>query len=155
VLVGVAMLNYALPVLLALAGIAQASPPSVPSEDGAKVQIEPAALPVDEHVTGPTAEPAEPSPPAAATPLPSGFTLDTPIATLIADPAAKAVLDRDLPGLTEDANLPKFEGLSLREFQPLTGGQLDDALLAKVGDHLGGIGSASAEGTKPKLAEGR
>jgi hypothetical protein len=150
------MLTYALPVLLALVGIAQVSPPSAPSEDGAKaVQIEPAALPVDEHVTAPTAEPAEPSPPAAATPPASGFTLDTPIATLIADPAAKAVLDGDLPGLTEDANLPKFEGLSLLEFQPLTGGQLDDALLAKVGDHLGGIGSASAEGTKPKLAEGR
>ncbi|MDQ2891585.1 MAG: hypothetical protein M3R64_00655 [Pseudomonadota bacterium] len=58
--------------------------------------------------------------------------LDIPIASLIANPATRAVLDRDLPGLTADENLPKFQTKSLREFQPLTGGQLTDALLSKV-----------------------
>jgi len=58
--------------------------------------------------------------------------LDVPIASLIANPTTKRVLDHDLPGLSGDANLPKFQHLSLREFQPLTGGQLTDALLAKV-----------------------
>ena len=42
------------------------------------------------------------------------------------------MLDRDLPGLSSDENFAKFSGKSLREFQPLTGGQLTDALLAKV-----------------------
>jgi len=67
------------------------------------------------------------------------FTLDTPIRTLIADPRAKAVLDRDLPGLSEDSNLPKFEGLSLRRFQPLTGGQMTEDLLVKTGEDLAAI----------------
>lgn len=58
--------------------------------------------------------------------------LDIPIASLIANPTTKAVLDRDLPGLTADSNLAKFQGKSLREFQPLTGGQLTDAMLQKV-----------------------
>ena len=60
------------------------------------------------------------------------FNLDTPINAIIADPAARAVLDRDLPGISTDENLPKFGSLSLRAFQPLTGGQLTDALLAKA-----------------------
>ncbi len=64
------------------------------------------------------------------------FTLDTPIADLIADPAAKAVLDKDLPGLSSDENLDKFAKLGLRQFQPLTGGQLTDAMLVKVARDL-------------------
>lgn len=68
--------------------------------------------------------------------LRASFTLDTPIADLIADPAAKAVLDRDLPGLSTDKNLDKFATLGLRQFQPLTGGQLTDALLVKVARDL-------------------
>ena len=62
--------------------------------------------------------------------------LDVPIASLIANPTTKAVLDRDLPGLSDDANLPKFQSLSLRKFQPLTGGQLSDAMLQKVATDL-------------------
>jgi hypothetical protein len=65
------------------------------------------------------------------TPKPISW-LDIPIASLIANPATKRVLDRDLPGLSEDKNLPKFQKLTLRQFQPLTGGQLTDALLKKV-----------------------
>jgi hypothetical protein len=72
------------------------------------------------------------------------YTLDTPIKVLIADPGAKAVLDKDLPGLSTDENLPKFEDKSLREFQPLTGGQLTDELLAKTGKDLAAIGGDEA-----------
>src|SRR5690242_16475641 len=64
------------------------------------------------------------------------YTLDTPIKALVADPAAKAVLDKDLPGLSSDENLAKFEVKSLRQFQPMTGGQLTDALLQKTGQDL-------------------
>lgn len=65
------------------------------------------------------------------------FTLDTPIKMLIADPAAKAVLDKDLPGMSSDENLPKFEDKSLRQLQPMSGGQLTDAMLKQVAADLG------------------
>lgn len=71
------------------------------------------------------------------------YTLDTPIKVLVADPAAKAVLDKDLPGMSSDENLPKFEDKSLRQLQPLTGGQLTDTLMTEVGADLAALdGSA-------------
>lgn len=92
------------------------------------------------------------------------YTLDTPIKDLIADPGAKAVLDKDLPGLSSDENLSKFEDKSLREFQPMTGGQLTDDLMKKVATDLAATGdpvAAPADGTKaapvgdPKAPAGR
>ncbi len=107
-------------------------------------------LPVDDSV----AAPAEPVPPPSISPSPApvpaepvvvppaatgGFSLDTPIAALIADPRAKAILDRDVPGLSEDENLPKFKALSLRKLAPLSGGQMSAALLEKVAIDLAAI----------------
>ena len=76
------------------------------------------------------------------------YTLDTPIKALIADPQAKAVLDKDLPGVSTDPSLAKFEDKSLRQLQPLTGGQLTDDMLKKVAQDLGGI-SADGAATPP------
>lgn len=84
--------------------------------------------------------PATPAPPAPA--AVTGFSLDTPIAALIADPRAKAVLDRDVPGLSSDENLPKFEGLSLRKLAPLSGGQMTAKLLTQVERDLAAIDGA-------------
>ena len=75
------------------------------------------------------------------------YTLDTPIKNLIADPQAKAVLDKDLPGMSSDENLPKFEDKSLRELQPLSGGQLTDALLKQVAADLVAIGGDAPAAT--------
>lgn len=112
---------------------------------------QPSATPTPEATATPTAAPvlapptvpdsaavtAAPDPtPASAAGLRASFTLETPIADLIADPAARAILDRDLPGLSTDENLPKFAKLGLRQFQPLTGGQLTDAMLGKVARDL-------------------
>lgn len=80
------------------------------------------------------------------------YTLDTPIKILIADPAANAVLDKDLPGMSSDANLPKFEDKSLRALQPLSGGQLTDALLKQVGEDLAAIGSGDQPATGAEAA---
>lgn len=81
---------------------------------------------------------------------PSPFSLDTPIIELIADPRAKAVLDKDMPGMSGDKNIDKFKYLSLRKFQPLTGGQLTDALLAATGADLAAIpGDTPAQQSKP------
>ena len=100
-------------------------------------------LPADETVTAP-AEPAAPvAPVAATTPPVGGYSLDTPIADLIAEPRAKAILDRDVPGMSDDPNLPKFQSLSLRKLAPLSGGQMTPALLAKVAADLAAIEGAS------------
>jgi hypothetical protein len=104
-------------------------------------------LPADETVTAP-AEPAAPVAPVAATtpPVPAvaagGYSLDTPIADLIAEPRAKAILDRDVPGMSDDPNLPKFQALSLRKLAPLSGGQMTPALLAKIAADLAAIDGA-------------
>lgn len=67
------------------------------------------------------------------------FTLDTPIAQLLADYRSKAVLDKDMPGLSTDRNLDKFKPLSLNKLAPLSGGRLTPELLQKVGRHLSEI----------------
>jgi hypothetical protein len=109
-------------------------------------QPEPSIDPADEPATSPEPAPAEPPPvelpvaepvrPAAASSL---FSLDTPIERLIADGRARAVLDKELPGLSTDENLPRFRTLSLRGFQPLTGGQLTDEILRQVESDLAAI----------------
>ena len=109
----------------------------------------PAATPTTDATPPSQTEAALPHLPAAAVPEAApatfiGFTLDTPIAQLLADRRAKAVLDRDLPGLSDDPNLLKFASVSLRQFQPMTGGQLTDTLLAKTGSDLAALGGAAA-----------
>ncbi|MEH3158027.1 MAG: hypothetical protein PGN08_03320 [Sphingomonas taxi] len=106
-------------------------------------------IPADEAVTTP-AEPAPEPPPAPAPAAPptsaarTHFSLDTPIADLIADPRAKAVLDKDMPGLSSDENLAKFQTLSLRRLAPLSGGQLTGELLSKVAYDLAALGGGRA-----------
>jgi hypothetical protein len=105
-------------------------------------------LPAEGAPVEPAASAAAVVPKAAAA---GGYSLDTRIAELIADPRAKAILDRDVPGMSDDPNLPKFQALSLRKLAPLSGGQMTAALLAKVGADL-----AAIDGTAPvKKVESR
>ena len=77
---------------------------------------------------------------AAASPAPAAkFSLDTPIADLIANWRSKAVLDKALPGLSFDKNLDKFSHMSLRQLQPQSDGRLTDALMEQVGADLAAI----------------
>lgn len=129
-------------------------------------QLDLGSVPEDEAIARPAGTKQEPAPEPAAVPEPeaavpapaaavggtTSFTLDTPIDRLIADPRARAVLDRNLPGLSGDENLPKFRALSLRQFQPLTGGQLTGALLSKVEADLAKIAPAPV---KKRRFEGR
>jgi hypothetical protein len=85
----------------------------------------------------------------AAPSIEAHYTLDTPIKDLIADPAAKAVLDKDLPGMSSDENLPKFEDKSLRELQPMTGGQLTDAMLKQVATDLAATPATMPDSAAP------
>lgn len=67
------------------------------------------------------------------------YNLDTPIGTLIDHEKTRAVLDKHLPGLSTDKNLDKFRQMSLREFQPYTGGKLTDKMLEEVAKDLSTI----------------
>jgi len=60
------------------------------------------------------------TPPAAAT----SYSRDTPIEVLAADPAAAAILNKDLPGLLTDAQYPMFKRMSLKAIQQASGGDL-------------------------------
>jgi hypothetical protein len=53
-----------------------------------------------------------------------GYTRDTPVEKIAADPAAAAVLNKDLPGLLTDAQYPLFKGMSLKQLQAASGGDL-------------------------------
>jgi hypothetical protein len=54
----------------------------------------------------------------------SSYGQDTPLETLAADPAAAAVLNKDLPGLLSDAQYPIFKRMSLKALQEASGGDL-------------------------------
>jgi len=58
----------------------------------------------------------------AAAPAP--YSQDTPLETLAADPAAAAILNKDLPGLLTDAQFPIFKRMSLKILQEASGGDL-------------------------------
>ena len=82
---------------------------------------------------------AAPIAPALADPAPtapaatqSGFNLDTPSETLVADTRARAILDADLPGLTAHPQYDQFKGMSLTTLAPFAPDRLTDERLGKV-----------------------
>jgi len=61
------------------------------------------------------------------------LTIDaTPIADLAAKPETKAILDKDLPGLTAHPAFDQFKAMTLKALQPMSGGNLTDEQLAAV-----------------------
>jgi hypothetical protein len=79
-----------------------------------------------------------PAPAPAATPA-ARFTLDTPVETIAADPAGKAVLDADIPGLLTHPMYDSFKGMGLLTLQGMAEGKLTDAMLAKTKADLAAI----------------
>lgn len=64
------------------------------------------------------------------------FSTDTPIEQIVANPDAKAVLDKDAPGLTTHPMYDQFKSMSLNDLAPMSQGKLDNAALKKIGDDL-------------------
>ena len=87
--------------------------------------------------TAPAPAPAAPA--TASTATAARFNLDTPIETIAADAAAKAVLDTDMPGLTANEHFDMIKSMSLHQLQPMAGGRLTDELLARVARDLAAI----------------
>ena len=74
---------------------------------------------------------AAPDPPDTSSPTPR-FTLNTPVYRIVADPDGRAVLDRDLPGLTSNPSYVLFSDMSLAQLAPMSSGRLTQASLDKV-----------------------
>ena len=68
----------------------------------------------------------------AASPPEGGYTRDTPVEKIAADPAAAAVLNKDLPGLLTDSNYSLFKTMSLKQLQAASGGDLSEADVDKA-----------------------
>ncbi len=135
---------------------------TAPAEAAAKSDAGPvASRPEAEKATEPASTPAsvDPAPIAPATSAASAtpmahahVSLDTPIAELIADPRAKAVLDKDMPGLTDDENLAKFQTLSLRRLAPLSGGQMSAELMNTLAYDLAALGGGAPPPPPPSAS---
>nr|WP_316629457.1 hypothetical protein [uncultured Brevundimonas sp.] len=94
---------------------------------------------------GATAQSAGPTPPPAApaeAPQ-TAFTLDTPIEVLAADAGARAVLERELPGLIGHERFDQFKAMSLKALKPFSGDLITDERLAAVEAALAGPTSSS------------
>lgn len=65
------------------------------------------------------------------TPSPA-YSEETPIEVLAADPAAVAVLNKDLPGLLTDAQYPIFKRMSLKAIREASNGDLSKSDVEKT-----------------------
>jgi para-nitrobenzyl esterase len=71
--------------------------------------------------------------PSAASSQAAGYTTaGTEIGKLLDDPAARAVLDKDVPGLTGNGQIEMARGMTLRAIQPFVPDTLTDAVLSQV-----------------------
>ena len=75
----------------------------------------------------------------AQAPAAPKFTLDTPIETIAADPAGKAVLNADFPEMLGHPSYPDFKSMSLKQVQPLSQGAITDEQIAKAKADLAAI----------------
>jgi hypothetical protein len=72
--------------------------------------------------------------PASTTAGPSAaaYSRDTPVEKMTSDPAAVAVLNKDLPGLLTAPEFAIFKSMSLKQLQQASGGDLSEVDLAKA-----------------------
>ena len=77
------------------------------------------------------AVPATPATPATAVaPATASYTTaDTTIGALLADPAAKAILDKRIPGLADNPSIAMASGMTLRAIQPMAGDKITEPML--------------------------
>jgi hypothetical protein len=70
--------------------------------------------------------------PAAAAAAAKPSVESTTIGDLLANPATKAVLAKDMPGLLTYDGLDQIKGMTLRAVEPYSEGKVDDAMLTTV-----------------------
>jgi hypothetical protein len=70
---------------------------------------------------------------------PKPLSSDTPIETIVANPEGKAVLDKDLPGVTTHPMYDQFKSMSLKDLAPMSQGKITDEAIKKVDADLAAI----------------
>ena len=80
--------------------------------------------------------PTQAQPAAAPAAHKARFTVDTPIADLMANPGAKVVVEKVTPGLEENPHYFLFKMMSLRQIAPMSEGKLTDVKLVQVDQML-------------------
>jgi para-nitrobenzyl esterase len=80
-------------------------------------------------LSAPAAHAADPAPAAAAK---AYSTAETPIGTLLDDPAAKAILVKYIPDLAGSAQIDMARALTLKQIQAYAGDKLSDETLGKI-----------------------
>ncbi|WP_254049822.1 hypothetical protein [Novosphingobium sp. TH158] len=75
---------------------------------------------------------ASASVPAMAAEAAAYTTAETSIGTLLDDPAAKAILEKHLPGMAGNAQIDMARGMTLKQVQGFAPDQFSDELLAKI-----------------------
>lgn len=78
----------------------------------------------------------------AATAAP-GASVDSKIGDLLADPATKTVLDKDIPGLESSPYLDMVKGMSVRDIAKYPQAKIDDAKLQTIDADLKAVKPAS------------
>lgn len=63
---------------------------------------------------------------------PAKLSLDTPIESLMANEAARAVVEAFVPGLEGHPAYSQFKGMSLRAVQPFSSGMITDDMLTNI-----------------------
>jgi hypothetical protein len=77
--------------------------------------------------------PAPAAAPAPAASAPKHYTTtETPIGTLLDDPASKAVIDKHLPELATNPQIDMARPMSLKAVQPYAADKITDEVLAKI-----------------------
>jgi hypothetical protein len=63
-------------------------------------------------------------------------TINSPIKELLADPKAKAILEKLFPGFSNNPQLQMAMGMTLKQIQPFSRGVLTDDKLKQVEEEL-------------------
>jgi hypothetical protein len=74
--------------------------------------------------------------PAAATAKASYNTTDTDVGTLLDDPAARAIVDKHIPGFSAGEQIDMARGMTLRSLQQFAPEQITDQVLADIDSEL-------------------
>jgi acetyl esterase/lipase len=72
------------------------------------------------------------------------FTIDSSLGDLLDEPAARAVLDREIPGMTANPAIEQAREISLRMIAKLSPAMLPDAKLTAINDALAKVSDGSA-----------
>lgn len=66
---------------------------------------------------------------------------DTDIGTLLDDPAARAILDKQIPGMTTSPQIEMARSFTLRQIQQYAADQVTDEVLAKIDADFKALGT--------------